>query len=205
MQALKPHTLKWYRDKTLAFQDGYLLPADGDTYEVIDPAAQVVKYAAAVEPADSSKLLIKIAGEAGGLRDKLPDDTATQIFNYLQWIKDAGVRIDLVNRSPDAYRCEVDIYYNGMQLADRVKDAVREAINGYIENLPFNGEYSNMALIDALQVVEGVVIAELKSAYSHPSGGDVNFTLINAKRIPDAGYFRAYEDTDIVINMIPYE
>ncbi|GAB6123089.1 hypothetical protein [Dysgonomonas termitidis] len=204
LSAQKPHRLKWYRNKTLAFQDGYLLPEDSDIYPVIDEAAKVVKYAAAVEPPDSSKILIKIAG-GDALRDKLPDATAAQVKEYIDWIKDAGVRIDLVNLSPDAYRCEVDIYYNAMLLADRVRDAVRVAIVGYIENLPFNGEYSNMALVDTLQGVEGVVIPELKAAYSHPGGGAFAFDIINAKLTPVAGYLRAYNESDIVINMIAYD
>jgi hypothetical protein len=204
LSAMKPHRLKWYRDKTLAFQDGYLLPEDSDVYAVIDEAAKVVKYAAAVEPPDSSKILIKIAG-GDALRDKLPEATAAQVKEYLDWIKDAGVRIDLVNLSPDAYKCEVDIYFNAMLLADRVRDTVRAAIVGYIENLPFNGEYSNMSLVDVLQGVDGVVIPELKAAYSKPQSGDFDFELINARRMPVAGYFRAYNDADIVINMIAYD
>jgi len=201
----KPHRLKWYRDKTLAFQKDYLLPLDSDVYEKIDETAKVVKYAAAVETPDSSRLFIKIAGETNGLRDKLEDNIATQVFSYLQWIKDAGVRIDLINQSPDSFACEIDIYYNAMLLPDRVEAAVREAINNYIENLPFNGEYSNMALIDILQTVEGVVIPELKESSSKPAVGDYNFNPIEAKRIPDAGYFRAYKDSDIIINMKAYE
>lgn len=201
----KPHRLKWYRDKTLSFQKDHLLAVDSDIYTTIDEAAKVVKYAAAVETPDSSKLFIKIAGEANNLRDKLPDDVEIQVFNYLQWIKDAGVRIDLINQSPDHFKCEIDIHYNAMLLPDRVSDAVRKAITDYIENLPFNGEYSNMALIDALQVVDGVVIPELIESSSKPAIGDYNFAIINAKKIPDAGYLRAYKDTDIKINMIAYE
>jgi hypothetical protein len=130
---------------------------------------------------------------------------AEQVRNYLNWIKDAGVRIDLVNLSADAFRCELDIYYNAMLLADRVEQAVRDAINAYIENLPFNGEYSNMALVDALQQVEGVVIPELTASYSKPFTGDFDYSLINAKRISEAGYFRAYDVEDITINMVAYE
>ena len=102
----KPHRLKWYRDKTLAFQQDYTLPVDSDVYEKIDEEAMVVKYAAAVETADASKLLIKIAG-GDTLRNNLPDEVAVQVKNYLQWIKDAGVRIDLINVAPDAYKCEI--------------------------------------------------------------------------------------------------
>ncbi|NDW10443.1 hypothetical protein [Dysgonomonas sp. 520] len=201
---LKPGRAKWYRNKVLAFQKDYLLPEDSDTYAVIDEAARVVKYCAVVEAQDSSKLQIKIAG-GDALRDKLDDATEVQVKAYINWVRYAGVRIELINQSPDKFKCEVDIHYNAMLMVDNVRNAVREAIVGYIENLSFNGEYSNMALTDALQAIDGVVIPELKAAYSKPVHADYDFSLINTKRVPDAGYFRAYNDTDITINMIPYE
>src|SRR6185437_7509442 len=49
---MKPHTLQWYVTMAKAFQFGYSLPADNDTYDNtgIDPsvitASQVVNYAA---------------------------------------------------------------------------------------------------------------------------------------------------------------
>lgn len=201
----KPHRLKWYRDKTLAFQKDYSLPVNSDIYEKIDSDAMVVKYAAAVEPPDSSILLIKIAGDKNGLRSKLDDPVATQVYNYLQWIKDAGVRINLVNKDADMFKCEVTIHYNGMLLSDIVKSNVRAAINNYIENLDFNGEFSNMALVDKLQIVEGVMIVGEINCSSKPNSDEYNFSVISDKRIPDAGYLRAYKETDIIINMIPYE
>lgn len=200
----KPHRLKWYRDKTLDFQKGYTLPIDSDVYETIDETAKVVKYAAAVEPADSSRLLIKIAG-GDQSRDRLPDDVAIQVYNYLQWIKDAGVRIELVNQSPDYFRCEYDIYFNAMLNPADVANAVREAISNYIENLPFNGEFSNMTLTDILQQIDGVIIPELIASSSKSSLDGYEYSFINAKRIPDAGYFRIYNSQDIILNMKAYE
>ncbi|MDU1893040.1 MAG: hypothetical protein E6767_20380 [Dysgonomonas sp.] len=200
----KPARLPWYKNMLLAFQKDYILPPDTDVYNVIDESAMVVKYAAAVEPSDSSKILIKIAG-GDSLRDKLDDETAEQVRAYLRRIKPAGIRIDLVNEHPDAFICEIDIYYDAMLLADRVEESARKAIESYIENLPFNGEYSNVALTDVLQGIEGIIIPELKAAYSRPSHADYKPTLINAKRIPEAGYFRAYESGDITLNMIAYE
>lgn len=200
----KPHRLKWYRDKALSFQKDYTLPVDSDVYETQDEAAQVVKYAAAVEPTDSSRLQIKIAG-GDKIRNKLSDNEATQVYNYLQWIKDAGVRIDLINQEPDYFSCKLDIYYNAMLLPSDVETSVRDAINNHIENLDFNGEFSNMGMIDVLQGVEGVVIPELKESKSHSALLGFEYSTIEAKRIPEAGYFRVYNDTDVTLNMIPYE
>lgn len=200
----KPHRLKWYRDKALAFQKDYTLPVDADVYDNLDEKAQVVKYAAAVEPTDSSRLQIKIAG-GDKLRDRLSDSEATQVYNYLQHIKDAGVRIDLINQAPDYFSCQLDIYYDAMLLPTDVETSVRDAINNHIENLDFNGEFSNMGLIDVLQTVQGVVIPELKESKSHSAISGFEPKEIEAKRIPEAGYFRVYDDADVTLKMIPYE
>ena len=80
-----------------------------------------------------------------------------QLAAYLAEIKDAGVRINLVNREADTFNCSVDIYYNPMLLPENVRRDCEAAIRSYIANLPFNGEYTNMALIDALQAVEAFV------------------------------------------------
>lgn len=131
----------------------------------------------------------------------------------------------LVNQDGDSYSCDVDIYYDPMNVPsgerrgqtpfalcrsaaalrpeanfeDDVRQACMAAITSYIENLPFNGEYTNMALIDSLQQVEGVKIAELKGASASTiSGGEA---AIDARAVPAAGYYRA---GDITVNMIAY-
>ncbi|MEG1540251.1 MAG: hypothetical protein RR383_09935, partial [Muribaculaceae bacterium] len=65
--------------------------------------------------------------------------------------------------------------------------------------LPFNGEYTNMALVDTLQDVAGVRIAELKNASRAEGGAQIP---INARCVPSAGYFAPGA---ININMIAYE
>ena len=57
-----------------------------------------------------------------------------------------------------------------------------------------------MALTDALQVVEGVRIVELKTAYAQAEENGKR-DLINARCVPAAGYF---EERNITINMKAY-
>lgn len=207
IEEIIPHRPKWYRDKVLKFMVDTLLQPDTDTFDTdgmtLDAiaGAMVVKHAVAAENADASILTIKVAGETGGKRCKLPAQTETQLAAYIAEFKDAGVRIDLVNLDPDIYNCEVDIYYNAMLLSENVKAACGKAITAYIENLPFNGEYTNMSLIDELQKVEGVKIAELKQATTTAHGISL-LTPINARCVPEAGYFTA---GTITINMIAHE
>ena len=157
-----PHRPKWYRDKVLGFMKNKVLIADTDRYDTEGmseddiAAAKVVKHAVAVENNDASILTIKVAGENGGVRQRLDEETETQLAAYIAEFKDAGVRINLVNIDADTFNCEVDIYYDPMLQPEEVEGACRETVRAYIENLLFNGEYTNMALVDELQKVEGV-------------------------------------------------
>lgn len=189
-----PHRPKWYRDKVLDFMKDHVLIPETDRYDTTGmtedaiAAAKVVKHAVASESEDASLLTIKVAGEEGGRRCKLDTETERQLAAYIAEIKDAGVRPALVNADPDRFNCEVDIYYDPMLVAQTVETACREAIREYIENLPFNGEYTNMALVDTLQSVEGVRIVEFKGASTSPAGESIT-TAIDARTVPVAGYF----------------
>lgn len=202
-----PHRPKWYRDKVLGFMKNKVLIPDTDTYDTTGmseddiTAAKVVKHAVAVENKDASILTIKVAGEEGGERCRLDAETETQLAAYIAEFKDAGVRINLVNIDADTFNCEVDIYYDPMLLPEEVESACFEAIKEYIENLPFNGEYTNAALVDRLQAIEGVKIPELRSA-STSANNETAVVPINARYVPVAGYFKA---GGITINKYVYE
>lgn len=208
IEEIIPHRPKWYRDKMLNFMKDKTLIPDTDDYDTAgmsDEAieqAKVIKHAVAVENNDASILTIKVAGENNGIRQRLPDETEKQVRAYIAEIKDAGVRVDLVNKDPDTFNCEVDIYYNAMLLPEHVEASCRAAIVSYVENLPFNGVYTNMELIDSLQAVDGVKIAELKKSTTLPSGL-TTVSSIDALVTPEAGYFAVGNST--VINMIVYE
>ncbi|MDR1274599.1 MAG: hypothetical protein LBK12_08615 [Odoribacteraceae bacterium] len=207
IEAILPHRPKWYRDKALAFMKDKPLIPDTDRYDTTGmgddaiAAARVVRHAVAVESRDASILTIKVAGENGGARCQLDAATKTQLLAYLAEVKDAGVRVDLVNLAPDTFNCTVDVYYDAMLLPEEVEGACRDAIRGYIENLPFNGEYTNMALVDALQAVEGVKIVEFRGATT-VAANETALVPVNARHTPLAGYFVAGA---ITINMTAYE
>lgn len=202
---IMPHRPKWYRDMVLQFMANKALIPESDQYDTagmnedaID-RARVVKHAVAVESEESSVLTIKVAGEQGGVRGKLDDATEVQLSAYIAQIKDAGVKIDLVNLDPDTFNCVLDLYYDPMLLPGDVEAACRATIKDYIENLPFNGEYTNVALVDRLQAVEGVRIPEMRDATTSPAG-DTSVVDIDASYIPVAGYFAV---GSVTINMVP--
>ncbi|MBA4500540.1 hypothetical protein ACIXHV_21015 [Bacteroides fragilis] len=207
IESIIPHRPKWYRDKVLGFMKDKTLVPDTDHYDTEGmsdgdiEAARVVKYAAASENADASILTIKVAGETGGIRQPLDAETEIQLLAYIGEIKDAGVRVNLVNRRADVFHCEVDVYYDAMLLPETVETQCRDTIRNYIENLPFNGEYSNMALVDELQKIEGVRIVEMSGATTEVDGESTP-TCIDARFTPAAGYFSA---GNITVNMKSYK
>jgi hypothetical protein len=213
--SLKPHNLKWYVNKAKLFMPGYSLITDTDIYdtsamtlEEID-AAKVVKYAAAVE--SNAVVYIKVAGSDGNLPVQLDVDQEAGLLAYFKEIKDAGVKLVVVNLPADHYRLEMKIYYNPMILNSaglhlQGGDPVRDAIRKFLRDLPFNGEYRNSSLVDSLQVIDGVVMPELIRAEISPSGFDGTWQTVDGFAVPESGYYKIYnEETELNINFIPYE
>lgn len=205
---LKPHTLRWYASKAKAFQFEQALIPDSDRYANTGltgegiAAQQIVKYAAVVE--SGGFVSLKVATETSdGVRTQLSDKQQTNLEDYFSKIKDAGVRLIIVNKQADVFDIDIDIYYdvqvfdNTLSRIDAGGRTVHDTIARFVENLPFNGEYRNSALIAALLAVEGVVLVELHKATA-------NGEAIDAKCVPGSGYFCVDKD-QLKINAIAYE
>lgn len=212
LASLKPHTASWYRSKALAFQYGFDLLPDSDkfnntghTEEQIE-ASKIVKYSAVIESKNEGRLIVKIAGEQGDTLQPITDAQKQAFEAYLQEIKDAGVRLSVVNYQPDILHLQMKIVYDPLVLDSNGQSIlhathpVEKAIKSYLKRLPFNGELVLAHLIDALQQAEGVKIPHLVLAQSKniTSGGDYGaFETIEISKIPTAGYFTIDNFNDI--------
>jgi hypothetical protein len=206
---LKPHRLQWYINKSLAYMHGYELVQDEDYYDTSTMSASdissalVVNYSAAVEK--SGVVYIKVAG-SGPV--PLTDAQEAGLTAYFKEVKDAGVKLEIINRPAEYFKAQLTIYYDPMVLDSTGLSTtgsypVRNTINSFISSLPFNGEYRNNVLTDKLEELPGVVIAKLVSASTSNDG--VTFLPVDAYIVPDSGYFKIYNDTDLVITYMPYE
>ena len=212
---MKPHTLRWYQEKVKSYLYGLPLVSGSDVYDtegVSDAeleSRRVVKYASVTEL--GATLYVKVAGSAGGRPKKLGEDELSGLRSYISEVKEAGVRMDVVSDEGDYLRLELDVYYNPLLLTATGRSkrddssVVEDAVKGYIEQLPFNGEYRNNALVDAVQQVDGVEMVVLRSASQSVDGED--YSPIVAYHVPHAGYF-AYDRDDkktiYDIQYIPY-
>lgn len=206
LETLMPHTARWYRNKALAFQYGFDLLADSDefdnngyTEEQVE-ASKIVKYSAVVEAEADSRLIVKIATEDGS--ETLTPVTAEQFtafIGYMAEVKDAGVRVTVINYLPDRLKLSLRIVRdplvldgNGMHLRN-ANYPVNEAIQEFMKELPFNGKLSLQALVDKVQAVSGVSDLSLDLAQTAwidsetDSYGD--WQNIDISTIPVSGYF----------------
>ncbi|MDY3317707.1 nucleotidyltransferase [Riemerella anatipestifer] len=206
LRQLKPHTARWYRNKALAFQYGFDLLTDSDQFnntgqtpEQIEES-KIIKYSAVTEAKTESRLIVKIATEQGGELQPINAEQKESFEAYLSEIKDAGVKITIINYLPDILRLQMKIYrdplvldQNGQSILTG-KKPVEDAIKAYLKRLPFNGELVLAHLVDELQKVEGVKIPHITLAESKWIDADVNdygnFQPIDVKTIPISGYFK---------------
>jgi len=190
----KPHSLQWYVTMAKAFQYGASLPADSDTYAVVPPADASVLIVSNAAGAELVNLLrIKVAKGTVGALTALSTPELTAFTAYMQKIKDAGVRVQCTSGAGDTLQPTIKIYYDALVLAldgtrlDGTEGfSVEKAIKKYLTELPFNGDFIVNRMIDAIEAVDGVVIADVQAVKAYY--GAVPPISIEARYTPDAGY-----------------
>jgi len=202
---LKPHSSTWYRNAAKNFQYGYSLITDSDKYDntgLTDEAiavSKIIKYAAVTESVTESRLILKVATEIGNKLQPITLSQRNSFSAYMQEIKDAGVRLSIINYLPDRLYLFLVIYFDPLVLDERGNSIVEggrpveEALEGFMKDLPFNGEMVLAHLVDKLQTVHGVSIPDLVNAQTSWIDGSTNnygaIQTINVKKIPESGYF----------------
>lgn len=198
---LKPHTLRWYVDKVKQFRYGQTLIDGTDQYDDTNltddqiEAMKIVHFAAASEAEGNATVYIKVATDNNGAKQPLTDDQLNALKAYIAEVKDAGVRVMLINEPADLLNLDITVFYDpltldaqGTSLLNRNKPA-ETAINDYIENLPFNSEFSLTALTNAVMQAHGVKLAQVNRA-EHKTDTATGFTNISDRTTPHSGYYR---------------
>lgn len=201
VEALKPHTLRWYQEKAKLFQYGSDLPEDSDDYDnsALDDATiaaqKIVAQAAATE--EGGTVTVKVAKLSAGELAKLSSGEAVAFTSYINEVKDAGVDLAVLNQDGDKLTVTATIYYDplvlnssGARIDGSAATPVQDAIKAYLKALPFNGMLLRSALFDVLQGVSGVYSPVLSSVqagrYDASALGEVQ-----VQYLPYAGYFKA--------------
>lgn len=189
-----------------------------EQYQDDERYPRIVKYAYAEETAEHLGVTVKIAKETDGVLSPLDDgtdDTDNEIAAfaaYMNRIKPAGIPVTVVNQPPDQLTLSLVVKYDplvitldsngdGVLISDSSVKPVEVAIEQYLNSIDFNGRFIPMKIIDAVQVAEGVKIAEITSATAQHA--DYDPQPISIEYTPYAGYMKL-ESSNLTINYEAY-
>ena len=161
----------WIQDRVLKFQYDSVTPQIVSIqddfsvgYTTIDTTKQIITRAVAVT-APNRTCIVKVAKSDPPEALSAPELSSLQ--SYLNntgdgtysgrgvGIGNAGVLYSAISLESDKLYLGATIYYNG-QYTSVITDAVKEAINTYFANIPFNGIFKLTSLVDYIQAVTGV-------------------------------------------------
>jgi len=202
----KAGTKPWYRTMALRFQYGFDLVQDKDYFDngtataAQIEASKIIKYAAVNEAQDSSRVILKIAGETNGVLTHFDDPAQVEAIEaYINDIRFAGVQVTIINYKADQLYLNLKIKRDPLVLNEMGMSKlngnypVNEALQEFMKELDFNGELRLSALVDKLQVIPGVLDATLisaESAWIDPNvGGYGAPQVISIAKIAESGYF----------------
>lgn len=201
----KTCTLPWYRDMALKFQYGFDLVEDQDYFDNTGATAEqiedskIVKYSAVDEATEDSRVIIKIAGETNNVLSPITPEEKEAFDEYIKEIRVAGVKVTVINYLPDKLFLNIQIQRDALVLDATGMSIlyatypVNDAIMAFMKELPFNGQLKLSALVDKLQLLDGVLDATVlsaESAWLNPTtGGYDNPQPIFISKIPVSGYF----------------
>lgn len=187
--AVIPHNAYWYSIKAKEFQLGDSLNADNGpvVYPVIDLSKRIVTASAVKELGGG--LIIKVAKDgAGGLVPLSPAELSA-FKGYIRDLKDGGVSTLIISQNADLLKTQIDIYYNPIIPLATIKLNVEKAINEYVNNLPFDGIFRRIKLVDAIQAVEGVTDIKINTCEASINyTTNPNFNAIDVFYESIAGY-----------------
>lgn len=179
-----PH---YYVNALLQYQKGDELVVREDGlafgYANIDETKRIISQVSYTESTDNinldSKLILKVAGGTKGNLSALPSDELPPINSYINKLKFAGTRIEIISRDGDVLIPRVQVYYDGAVPEAEVYDNLEEKLNNYIMAIPFDSSIYTSKIVESLRSAEHVT-----DVYIDPTG------------IPEQGFFIASYDTD---------
>jgi hypothetical protein len=141
-----PGTDRWLQLELFKFQYGDALSWDSTNgkyyYAVPDETKQIIKRCAVISSGGITS--IKVAKlDNGGNPVPLTSDELSAFVTFVKQIQWAGSGVlPPVSFESDKLDAPMTVYYNGTRSLADIKDIVEAAWTQYVDNLPFNAEYS---------------------------------------------------------------
>lgn len=157
-------TPAYYANALLQYQKGDTLVVREDGlafgYAAVDKTKQIITQVSYVESTQDealdSTLILKVAtGEQGKLA-MIPKEELLMINAYINQIKFAGTRINVISREGDVLIPKVTAYYDGAVTEAEVFDNIEEKLNEYIMNAAFDSSVYTSKIMEVIKSAEHV-------------------------------------------------
>lgn len=193
-------TLTWYNNKCYEFQMGHELVFNTVTglleYEKDDEAARVVKIAS-VRVAEDNTIMFRVATEDdSGEIVPLTSNQLLNFKNYIDAVKFAGTKSEVISTDADEVRYDIKVYYNPANPVDTVREAVLASLEEFKTAQKFGGVIYSHKMLDAVTSVTGVVTAKMVSL-ERKGTEDADFITIDTMAYLYAGYYNYTEDSTL--------
>lgn len=151
-------TLSWYVAEAKKYQAGDTLTLDSAGFYVYDPvdeSARLVSQAAA--SAASGIVYVKVAKDGSSDLEPLTTLELAQFQAYVDDIAPAGIIVQAQSFTADLLAYSLSVIHDGLRAPGDIRTDVIAAVDAYIRALPFDGTFYVQSLVDAVQVVPGVL------------------------------------------------
>lgn len=180
-------TPKYYANALLRYQHGDRLIVRDDGlafgYATEDPTKRIITQVSYSESTSDqnldNKLILKVATGAKGNLSEIGAEDLAMITAYINQIKFAGTRIEVLSRKGDVLIPRVSVYYDGAVLESEIYDAIETALNEYVMNIDFDAGIYVSKVWESIRKVDHVT--------------DVH---IDTSAVPEQGIFLACYDSD---------
>lgn len=196
----------WYQEQAFLWQYGDALSViEGKpTYVPIDLTKRLITRCAVRTGLGS--VSIKVAKGTASSLSALTNDEKMSFEFYIDRIKPAGIRTEVITQSADLLWPRLKVFYLGELQSGVLKDQVMSAMMDYLASIEFNGKFYLSRLIDAIQAVPGVVDVELIDVRVK-SQVNPSFQFIDRMYEASSGYYSFDPDKPLTdqdqIQMIP--
>lgn len=198
-----PGSLTWYTEMCYRYQFGHELLFNRDTallyYDKEDTDAQIIKIASVKEV--DRLLLFKVATkDADDVIVPLSEVQLLNFRNYLDAVKFAGSKTQVISTQPDIVRYHVKVWYDPATPTTVLEENIKTSLDSFRTEQWFGGMVYASGFQDAIKRVSGVVTAKLLS-FERKGIQDDDYIPIDVRADLYAGYFN-YADEGCTVELI---
>lgn len=162
-------TPSYYANAMLKWQFGDELEVNDEgtafSYASEDVTKQVISHVSYQETYSEmykdDVLILKVATGEGDAMTRLTDEQLVAARAYLQQIKFAGVKCNVVSRKGDVLVPRLTVYYDGGISKEELYDNIDTALSDFVAGMDFDSTLYAQKVIDAIQKVEHVTDVQI--------------------------------------------